>query len=301
MSARSFSRLLLASSLLLSAAAASSAKTIQLVVPSFDYPDDGYNNTQALGIANNGTIVGTISENQHGTVVSFERFADGSFSQPFGYPRASVTIASGVNSSNLVCGFLFTDANHGFFYNGQAFTLYDVPEATGTFVGGVNDAGDFCGYSTSGPIGTGEVFLPFVNIGGTYQCFTIPGMTDATAKAINNLGQVTGTYVDPTDASSHGYLREADGTLIYPLDLPAASELFITGLNDKGLIVGSAPHSSRLNGFVFKMPGQFVSYNFADAVYGVDFSGINNSEVIPGYFISAADGLGHSFIAQIVK
>ena len=47
-------------------------------------------------------------------------------------------------------------------------------------------------------------------------------------------------YMDPVDPTlTHGFFRDADGTLIYRWDYPRSRTSALFGLNDKGQIVGS--------------------------------------------------------------
>jgi hypothetical protein len=78
----------------------------------------------------------------------------------------------------------------------------------------------------------------FVSIGGNITNFTVPGTELATsAHAMNNLGQVVGGYDDENGV--HGFLRNADGTLTYPIDYPGAVATDLYGINDTGWMVGS--------------------------------------------------------------
>lgn len=184
MASRVLSALLLGSFILLPSWTAFAAPpTIELVVPDYEYPGEGFTNTFGRGIANNGTIVGQVTTPSF-AIVSFERFADGQFSPTFAFPGAQATYALGANSSNLICGYYYTSSSsshHGFFYDGVAFTQYDVPGATDTDVTGINDAGDFCGYYRDSVIGPETAFI---NVGDTLVTFTVPGANAAYARAV---------------------------------------------------------------------------------------------------------------------
>ena len=198
-----------------------------------------------------------------------------------------------MNNSNLVCGyFLTTDSMvHGFFYDGTTFTQYDAPGATGTWLTGLNDAGDFCGYADVGE-------RAFVSIGGTVVDITIPGVTVVFPRAVNNLGQVAGTYQDPENRHVHGFFRDADGTLTYPLDIPHAAFTHINGLNDRGFMAGSwqGAGTTLTHGFVLNPSGRSVSFDYPDSEFGPTFFGINNSGGLPGTYVSG--GRSHAFIAK---
>ena len=93
-------------------------------VPGFQYSQVGVTYTQATGIANNGTVVGNTN------LGSFLRYADGEFSPLFDVPGAGGTTATGVNSSNRVCGYYLAGAGYrGFFYDGTTFGHYSVAGA----------------------------------------------------------------------------------------------------------------------------------------------------------------------------
>jgi hypothetical protein len=153
-------------------------------------------------------------------------------------------------------------SHRGFFYDGLTFTQYDVPGATYTDVRGVNDTGDFCGYYSISPFGIGP-YTAFVNIGSTLVTFTVPGANSVYAMALNNRGQVVGDYQDDRNRY-HGFFRAADGTLTYPIDAPGARVTFIDGINDKGIMVGSYKNTSGTFAFIFKLPRNFIAYQYPD-------------------------------------
>jgi hypothetical protein len=293
---------LLGSSLLFSAALASATPTVQLVVPTLDYPGDNYHSTIARGVANNGTIVGTVDDATPGNRLGFERFPDGSFSPPFAFPGWPGTSPRAVNNSNLICGSVtgsFGTLPHGFFYDGETFTQYDLPGTTTTSLTGLNDAGDFCGYSTTnGTAGT----TAFVNIGGATVIITLPGVTDVYPQGVNNLGQVAGYYLDPNNRLHyHGFFRDTDGTLTFPPDQAHSSSTQIFGLNDSGLLAGVGLSRNNIShGFVLKLPRRYVSFGDPDSEFGPNATGINNSGLISGYYFLESDLDIHSFIAQLV-
>jgi len=209
--------LVLLSSLILAASGVALADTVKIqVVSSYDFPGTDISYTLGGAIANNGTIAGIFAK-ENGRVGGYERRANGDFSRAILFPGSSVTSAYGVNSAGVVSGTFISDADHGFFYDRGRYTQYDVPGAIHTNVTGLNDAGDFCGFWFTDAV----VITPFLNVGGALISFSIPGIDVVYARAINNLGQVAGGYVDPSNPSvEHGFLRDADGTLTYPLDFP---------------------------------------------------------------------------------
>ncbi len=280
------------------ATAFAGAPTFQLVSV-YDYRYPGYPPIYTFGgaIANDdGASVGVFTSSKINGTQSYERFANGRFSAPIVFPAApgTVTYAEGINVHGLICGY-YSPPNevHGFFYDGQTYTRYDVPGANSTFLFGLNDAGDFVGYYY-----TGNVQTAFVSSGGTLTPIGIPGVTNINPTAINNLGQIVGYYVDPANPTlTHGFFRDTDGTLTYPLDYPGSRTTGLFGLNDKGQISGSWDDSDfTQHGLVLVLPNRFTSYD-SPGGYTV-FHGINNSGRISGW----TDDLGdHGLIVQLKR
>jgi hypothetical protein len=290
---------LLLGSPLLVPALAPAAGTIQLIVESYDYTPGKATNTWGYGVANNGTVVGQY--NHKATAGSFTRTSKGHFSHPILFPGAVTTDATGVNRSGLVCGSFEVDegvfVTHGFFFDGTTYTQFDLPGYDNTFVTGVNDAGDFVGYGVTGSLNTG-----FVSISGVITTFSGPGGVTISPQAINNLGQIVGYYSSPT--SAHGFFRDADGTLTYPIDYPASLYTSLDGINDAGLIVGTYTKAGFItSGLVVQNLNLFTSYDHPDALNNVTvFRGINNSNIISGFYLEDASGSGvHAFIARFAR
>ena len=264
--------------------------TFQLLAV-YDYHYQGYPPITTFGgaIANNGNVVGVFTSSNLNGTQSFERFPNGRFSAPIIFPAApgTVTFAEGINIAGLICGY-FSPPNesHGFFYDGQTYTQYDVPGASRTFLSGLNDAGDFIGYYYSG---NPQVQTAFVSVAGTITPIEIPGVSIVSPTAINNLGQIVGYYLDPVNSAlTHGFFRDADGTLIYPLDYPGSRTSALSGLNDKGQIVGSwDDFNFTQHGLFLILPNRFLSYD-SPGGYTV-FHGINNHRTISGWTDDSGD------------
>ena len=268
---------------------------IDVVVPLFKYPDGKPVTTVAQAISNSGTVIGYAQRPLNGRTFSFERFASGRFSPRFQYPDVSITFASGINTAGIVCGTIVFDGEHGFFFDGNSFTLFTIRGAFDTIVEGINDAGDFVGYSFDDL----SKVTPFVSIAGNVTTFTIPGVNIVYAESINNLGQIVGTYVDPANTTiTHGFLRNADGTLVYPLDFPGAHITALHGINDSGIIAGSTQDSNQTyHGVVLHPPDLYLAFDYSPNSNLTAFTGINNAGEITGMSVGP-DG---SFVAQLVQ
>jgi hypothetical protein len=100
----------------------------------------------------------------------------------------------------------------------------------------------------------------------------------------------------------HGFFRDADNTLTYPIDPPGSVSTLIWGINDKGVVVGSYSTDTAAYAFVLKLTHSLISYVYPDPeASSVAFRGINNSRTITGSYHDDANFTFHSFIAQPVR
>lgn len=109
------------------------------------------------------------------------------------YPGASVTYVFGLNDAGYVTG-TYRDVQgmlRGFTYYQGVFASLTYPGATETYLGGINNSNTAVGWKVEG----GKVHSFAVN-GGSYRPVIVPFATAANtkARAINDLGQVVGTY-----------------------------------------------------------------------------------------------------------
>jgi uncharacterized membrane protein len=268
------------------------AQTIQLIVPSYDYTPGHAYSTIAADIANDGNIVGGYA-NSRFPENGYLRLSNGRFRGRIIVPGANFTTVTGINTAGLICGSWLTDVRHGFFFDGASYTQFDLPGNEHTYIEGINDAGDFVGKAID-PRG---VHTQFISLSGVISTFSIPGISDSevVVRGINNLGQVTGYYLA---GIAHGYLREADGTLTYPIDYPVAgASTEILGLNDQGALVGFYdPPVGDEHAFVLK-DGVFISYDHPDGS-ATSFGGINNLGMICGTYADANRD-SHGFVARL--
>lgn len=70
----------------------------------------------------------------------------------------------------------------------------------------------------------------------TYTQFDVPNSSQTEPLGINSLGQIVGRSQD-VDGTSHGFLRDTDGTYL-KLDYPGAVFTLAGTINDQGVIVG---------------------------------------------------------------
>jgi len=244
-----------------------------------------------------GEIVGTIVPiNSLTKSRGFFRLAGGQFSQIIEPNAPNYTGTYGLNNLRVVCGDYFDASNvvHGYFLRGPTFTQFDVPGANGTGVSGINDAGDFCGY-----YGDPNKLEPvaFVSIGGTIITIDLPDATTAFATDINNAGEIVGQYAD-SSGIGHGFFRDAAGNIIAPIDVAGGTTSTRPyGINDSGVIVGSI-YGPDQHGFVLKLPNTVITYDYPSATTTA-FRGINNRNLITGYYVDNVNFIAHAIVARL--
>ena len=114
---------------------------------------------------------------------------------------------------------------------------------------------------------------------------------------INARGEIVGTFRDATSGTTHGYIRDRDGTFTV-FDSPTGdSFVFDTngGVNGRGDIAGAFLTPAHVvTGFLRNPEGEFVL--FSPSAFETLALGINNRQEIVGAFL---DGSGrHGFIAH---
>ncbi len=266
------------------------------VITTFDYPGTG-NLTLPQKINERGDIVGEFIDS---TAVTrgFVRFKNGTFSAPIVDPNDTVgfTEGRGINNSGTVCGdYASSDGNnHGFFLSGGTFTEYDVPGAVSTTVLGINDVADFTG---SFSYGSG-IFQGYVSVGGTITSFSVPGALLTLAYEINNSNQlVVGYYID-SSGIPHGYFRDANGALHFPIDPSGSTATILFGLNNRNWVVGRYADSSGVtHGLFFVPPNKFFTFDYPGSTF-TSLNGINAQGFICGRYTDAS-GIAHGFIARV--
>jgi probable HAF family extracellular repeat protein len=204
------------------------------------------------------------------------------------------TLPYDINNKGQVTG-VYEDSNgnkHAFMYGDGAFTTLDDPAAAGSvspFVAGVNNDGQVLGRF----IDSKGYEHGFLYSGGHFTTFDVPGGTSTSPSAINNAGQIIGTYVDPAIGNmQRGFIATPDescsisGTVKDGKGSPLAGVVMalagVSSAKTKTASNGSYSFSGLSNGDCTVTPtsGQYAfkpqSAQFTLAgkdVTGVDFTG----------------------------
>src|SRR5213595_265857 len=267
------------------------------VITTFDYPGAG-NLTLPQKINERGDVVGEFIDSS-GVTRGFVRFSDGSFSDPIVDPNDTVgfTEGRGINNSRTVAGDYATSDGtlHSFFLSGGTFTEYDVPSSVQTNLLSINDAGDFTGGFD--PDGSG-VFQAFVSVGGILTPFSVPDAASTFAYEINNSKHLAVGYFIDGSGILHGYYRDANGALHFPIDPTGSVGTVLFGLNDRNFVVGRyADASGVTHGLFFVPPNNFFTFDFPGSTF-TSLNGISSQGNITGRYVDAS-GIAHGIIARV--
>ncbi len=274
---------------------ASSSGSIE-VITTFDYPGTG-NSTLPQKINERGDIVGEFIDST-GVTQGFVRFSDGSYSDPIVDPNDTVgfTEGRGINNSRTVAGdYVISDGTvHSFFLSDGTFTEYDVPGAAQTNLLSINDSGEFTGGSDPGS----GIFEAFVGRGGTLTSFSVPGALLTLAYEINNNKKLTVGYFIDSSGILHGYYRDANGALHFPIDPTGSVATVLFGLNNRNWVVGRYADSAGVtHGLFFVPPNSFFTFDFPGSTF-TSLNGISSQGNICGRYLDAS-GVAHGFLARV--
>jgi len=166
---------------------------------------------------------------------------------------------------------------------------FDIPPGSfGTRVLGVNDHGDFVGFSS-------EPFSGFLYQKGKTSVVHVPGSSFDEVSGINNSGVIVGKYVDKATDTSHAFIYEAEK--FTTLEPPAAKSSAAYGINDRGDVVGFYQDSRGVGrGFLYTNKS-FVEIDFP-GVFDTRATGINNKGQIVGFYVQPKDKRFRGFIYE---
>jgi uncharacterized membrane protein len=153
------------------------------------------------------------------------------------YPGAVSTRALGLNNRGQVVGEYLDQAGviHGFRWEHGRFRTFDGPLGTGAGITDINDRGDMVG-AYGAEDGTVRGFLLRK---GEYTTFQALGLPATTPFDLNNRGQIAGAAFNADLTEVHGFvLRRGPDGPISQIDVPQASATLVTGLDDRGRLVG---------------------------------------------------------------
>ena len=169
------------------------------------------------------------------------------------------------------------------------------PARSGTNLLSINEPGDFTGGFD--PDGSG-IFQAFVSVRGTITSFSVPEALSTFAYEINNSKHlVVGYYIDGSGIT-HGYSRDANGALNFPIEPPGSTASVLFGVNNRNWVVGRYADSSGVtHGLFFMTPGDFLTFDYPDSTF-TSLNGISSQGLLCGRYVDAS-GIAHGFLAKV--
>jgi hypothetical protein len=198
----------------------------------------------------------------------FIRSVDGKTYRTIDAPDGTSTNIDAINNKGEVVGLSFS-GNRTTLYlldaNGNFSTINPPGIQANSIAGlGLNDDQTLTGFYRSG-----GHFLSFVCVSAGQSCepVAVPGATDTLARAINQSGQIVGSFY--SDGISRPFLRSPDGTFT-PIEVPAAV------LSSNATTISS---DSRIGGGYDGMTGL---HNYIRSSDGETYTTVDDPSVSPG-------------------
>ena len=246
----------------------------------------GYTLNSVLGIADDGTVVGQLIDNDSGNLVGFMRSASGDFTT-YSAPQSSTTWIYAQNTAGMNSGTYLDEKLNvlGFTMENNNFNSIKYPGAASTWIFGVNHAGNL-----TGSYGGGADVKGFLLVNGNYTTIVDPGENTTYPVAIKDNNAVVG-YAGSSSVS-YGFLwQNGEFTAInYP---KAKYGTVLNGINNDGIIVGNHISADRSFGFIYQN-GKFENIVYPGSKYQIA-GGINNSGVVAGQiYYTQTNNIGYT-------
>jgi hypothetical protein len=242
--------------------------------------------TVALGVNNNGDIVGTYISNG---VQSGFLYSGGNF-QTIACPGAAFTLAQGINDNGVVVGWCGNNPTKGFVYQSGSYSYVSYPGASLTALLGINKQGEMVGACQ----GCGrDLQRGFVYSNGVFTFPTIK--TNSIGEQINYIGGINSSSTLAADACYARcqvglgvvYVKCENGWCMQNrVKYPGALGTGVDGINDNGDLAGAwgPTQYGQQEGFVyFKNTNTFIGFDIQNSG-DMAAEGINISGEIVGFY-----------------
>ncbi|MBV9423887.1 MAG: hypothetical protein JOZ98_13315 [Solirubrobacterales bacterium] len=271
---------------------------------------------QLLGINKYGVIAGYFGSGAGATATSpahpnkgyvlFPRYRQWDYLNQ-NFPHSVQTQVTGLNDRGVTVGFWSDsvkgggmDANFGWVaFNGHHFRNVNFTPMQGLGTPainqllGVNDRDIAVGFATDAD-GNNHGYTYNIRT-NEFNEITIPGSSSVTAAAINRWGDVAGSYANPADKMTDGFVL-ADGNLT-TLAVPGATMTQALGINDSDEVVGvyqdgvDANNNPILHGFTWTPLHGFKTVDDPNGIGTTTINGVNDEGQLVGFYV---DGNGNT-------
>ena len=255
-----------------------------------------------------------------GAYTAFTVNADGSGFTSFTRPGYAQTGAAGINNAGDITGVAITAGGGGvgFVRSGSDGSYVDIDPNAGGIAAlyseaiGINNLGAVTGFYVNDPAATVaslEFYAHgFVTLGGVYTAVDIDPLLGFGTRviSINDIGVITGTYLDNTaDHFRHGFIGTLGNLVPLPADPFGAPSAEIGNVTLAGLATYNSLYPTPLSplgyvsaAYVVDIMGGGVTPIAAPGALFTEGFGINLSGQVTGLYV---DGTGlHGFIASNV-
>jgi len=208
--------------------------------------------------------------------------------------KLGFTSLADINDKGEIVGGFTAGDSQGFIISKRSeITRTGCPNATFTFLLGINNSGAIAGSCHDGTTHATHAFLR--NQKGQYTLIDVPGAVITEGRGLNDFNQVIGYYRDET-GEQHGFVWN-DGAF-FTLDLPDLENVipYPQGINNRGQVVGSfaeRPCNCNERGFLFSQ-GSLTIIDFPGARATI-LNGINDRGDIVGIYVDS-NGEHHGFV-----
>jgi len=245
----------------------------------------------ARGINDNGDIVGAESASGYDGYL----LTGGSFYDITTLPNEpSVSAVYDINNNDKIVGWYDKSGTYGFsgVYDtiSSSYTSFEsfqyVHPTLGlrqTYAQGINDNEWIVGmcrypkYAGSNP----QQSHAFLLKDGSFSIIDFPGYDAASARGINNLGQIVGTYYN--NSIWEGFLLDHSTLSYSSISFSGSTKTELYDINNDGWIVGEYTDSSNMRHGFIKIDGVFTEMSFPGADFTIPY-GINSDGWIVGQY-----------------
>jgi hypothetical protein len=96
----------------------------------------------------------------------------------------------------------------------------------------------------------------------------------------------------------HGFFRDSDGTLIFPIDPPGATATLLFGLNDRSWMVGRYSDSAGVfHAIFYQTLNRSRVFDYPGSTF-TSFNEINQEGLICGRYVDSS-GIAHGILARV--